>query len=321
MAKENLKKKKWEEQNGRALNGKELPEDTKLYDTHRFKPKAKGGKYTDDNFNIIAPEDHFKIHGIWKDHGEFEELKSLLDDFRKVQQQRLRAGNQLLALERGVDILNPETKIFLENQQKVYLDYEKTRISPIAKWLKEHGKDNPFITSVMSVKFVGPILAACLLIDIDITKCLHPSSLWKYYGYAGSSLERYPEKGEAGGGRKQGRATLYVWSVNIVKGERFGSPYADVYRRRKMKTENSKKLTKHRYKGKTYEVEWCNNDIPGIAGHRDMDGRRIAIKYFLADLWFVWRTLAGLSTTDLYVKEHLGHESAIINPKERGWEY
>jgi hypothetical protein len=55
--------------------------------------------------------------------------------------------------------------------------------------------------------------------------------------------------------------------------------------------------------------------------HRHGAALRAVAKHFLADYWFVGRTLLGLPTNDLYVKEHLGHQSAIIDPKTRGWKY
>ena len=40
------------------------------------------------------------------------------------------------------------------------------------------------------------------------------------------------------------------------------------------------------------------------------------MKHFLADYWFVGRTLKGLSTDPLYAEAILGH-TGIINPRER----
>ena len=317
--KEELKQKKAEQQNGLSIDGSVLPKDTSLYDTHRLVPRAKGGKYTDKNYVVLTPREHMVLHGIWRDHGEFEELKSLWDDFKKVQQVRVSMNNQLKAFKRGTDILAPDTAEFLKGQVDALVGQEKDRNKALDVWLKGR-KDNPFIQSILSVKFIGPVTAGAALNYIDISKARYPSSLWKYVGYAGPSAGRYI-KGEASGGNETLRSALYVFSANYVKGERFGSPYCEVYRQAKLKYENSKNLVDHRYVKKTHRVMWCSNDVPGMAGHRDAAARRKANKCFLADLWFVWRTLAGLPTADLYVKEHLGHERATINPRERGWVY
>ncbi len=290
-------------------------------DKHHRNPKSKGGKYTDENLTTLSPQEHMQHHGIWREREvEFEELKALYDDYKSAQVSRMKANNQLLAFQRGVDKLSPDTKRFLKNQVGRYEDYETERGQIISKWIKDHVKTNPFIASVMSVKFVGPIFAASLAIYIDIEKARYASSLWKYVGYAGPSSERYTKK-ETSGGNETVRSACFVWTANLYKGRRIGSPYLDIIVREKERFEHCEKLMSHRHDGKTYQARWCDNELPGMKGHRDMAARRKGAKFFLADLWFVWRTLAGLPTADLYVKEHLGHESAIIDPKARGWRF
>ena len=294
------------------------PKKTSL-DKHHKQPRAVGGKYTDENLVTLSPQEHMKHHGIWREReAEFEELKMLYDNYKSAQVCRMKASNQILAFQRGVDKLTPDTKKFLKEQIDRYEDYEIALGKDIAKWIKKYGKTNPYVASVMSVKFVGPVFAAGLLIYLDIEKAEHPSSFWKYVGIAGPSSERYT-KNEASGGNKTLRNALYVWTGGLYKGQKIGSPYLDIILREKDRLEHCEKLMSHRHNGKNYEVRWCDNELPGMKGHRDMAARRKASKYFLADLWFVWRTLADLPTTDLYVKEHLGHESAIIEPKTRGW--
>ncbi len=292
-----------------------------LTDKHHTQPRAEGGEYSDGNLVDLSPQDHMLHHGIWREReAEFEELKSLYDDYKSAQVCRMKANNQLLAFQRGVDRLSPDTKAFLREQVVRYEDYETEIGKHIGKWIKAHVKTNPFVASVMSVKFIGPILAAGLLVYIDVEKARHPSSLWKYVGYAGPVSERYT-KNTASGGNKTLRNSFYVWTGGLYKGKRIGSPYLDIITVEKERLEHCEKIMSHRHNGKTYDVRWCDNDLPGMKGHRAAAARRKASKYFLADLWFVWRTLAGLGTTDLYVKEHLGHESAIIKPEDRGWKY
>jgi hypothetical protein len=92
-----------------------------------------------------------------------------------------------------------------------------------------------------------------------------------------------------------------------------------VYYACKTKLEQSEKMVRERRRGdgKIVEVMW--KDAMPI--HRHLAAIRKMMKHFLADLWFVWRTLEGLPTTDLYVREHLGHEGALINPAAHGWTY
>ena len=316
MGKTLLKERKAKKQNGMgALSELPLPEETKLFDTHRKVLRMDGGGYDDENFIVDLPETHMKEHEIWKDRPkELEELKKLVDDYRQMLKLVLKINNQLLAVDRGTDKLSQDTQDFLNTILVQVHTETKERVKRIERWIRKR-KDRPLIHALISPKGVGPITVAELLVDIDIAKAKHPSSLWAYVGYDKPSIDRY-QKGQMGGGNKPLRCVLFNLGASFLK---CAAPYSEVYYQRKAKLEVSEKLVRERAKGNGQIKEIMWKDAMPI--HRHLDALRVMNKHFLADLWFVWRTLAGLDTNDLYVKEHLGHASAIINPKERGWEY
>ena len=99
------------------------------------------------------------------------EARYLVDAYYQMQDQRIRADNQLRSMgEEPHDVLvwygrQSET---LENQVKGALDvYSKHH--PVGPWLR-------------SVKGVGPVIAAGLLAHIDITKAPTVGHIWRYSG-------------------------------------------------------------------------------------------------------------------------------------------
>ena len=113
---------------------------------------------------------------------------------------------------------------------------------------------------------------------------------------------------------------MYNLGMNFIKNK--NEYYEPLYRQRKAKTEVSEKLVYHKGKmadGKSTsgkEIPWCETN----PGRRHLDALRWMNKQFLADLWHVWRTVAGMETKVLYAANHLGHTD-IVDPKDRGWEY
>ena len=317
MSKTSLKTRKMKTQNGiGAMSGETLPEDMSLVDTDRIVLRMNGGGYEEDNYRIDTPLAHMERHGTLRVRvPPFDELKNLMDDFRQMQKLRVKINNQVLATKRHTDEISEETEKFLLEEVERVEDAETERGKKIEGWIKRN-KTLPIVSAIMSVKGVGKVTAANLLVDIDITKADHPSSLWAYIGYDKPSIDRY-KKGKMGGGNKPLRCAMFVMAECFLKCQ---NQYAmSVYYPRKTKLENSDRIVRERAKGdgRIVEIEWKN----AMPIHRHLDAFRVMIKHYLADLWFVWRTLEGLPVTDLYVKEHLGHESAIINPKAMGWKY
>lgn len=281
-----------------------------LVDAHRITPKTEGGIYQEDNVAILCPVEHMKEHGNYREREEsLDKLKSLMDDRFQFIKMRNKVSNQILAYMRRVDNPNKVTLDFLHEQEDVYNKEIAKRNRIVLKHLKT--MPFPIIKAAMDVSGVGPMTVAYLLTYVDIEKARYASSLWAYCGYDKSSHDRYT-KGEAGGGNKTLRTALYNTASSMIKCR---SVYRDVYDNEKAKLEASERIVKTRNtQGKMIETEWKN----AKPSHRHGAAMRKMIKHFLADFWYVWRTLEGLDTRPLYVEEKLGHKG-IVRPEERGW--
>jgi hypothetical protein len=313
MSKVALKTKLHKQQDGFcAISAKQLAKETKLFDTDRIEPKAKGGTYTDGNSRALTPLAHMERHNILKLRTpELTELKVLIDGREQIRKFMNSLNNRLLAVKRQTDQMDQMTEIWIKEQIKSIdkqIGIQERRIDKFIKKL-----DIPVVKSMLGLKGLGTMTIAYLLVYIDINKAEYASALWKYVGFDKPSYERYT-KGESGGGNKTLRTVLYTWANS---GIRTRSIYRIVYDQEKIKLENSMKITKSRNtQGKLIECMWSETK----PCHRHGASIRKMIKHFLADLWFVWRTLEGLPTPDLYVEAKMGH-IGIVKPNERGWIY
>jgi len=316
MAKEALKKAITEDQNGAcALTGTKLPEETFMYDTDRKKPKAKGGIYVVPNTRCVDPVAHMKRHGTHRERDEImDDIKSIMDDRRQVMKLGNGVNNQIMAYSRGTDTLRPDTLEWLNEQKKIYAKEMSKRDRLVTKTIIELSKVDPFTKAALGVRSIGPVTIAFCLTYIDLTKARHASSLWAYVGLDKPSHERYT-KGVAGGGNKTLRTALYTMAESQMKGN---GAYREVYDQVKTRLSISEKIVKSRNtEGKLIECMWKNTK----PCHRHGAALRAVCKHFLADYWFVGRTLAGLETSALYPEAILGGSHRTIMPVERGWVY
>lgn len=311
--KKELKERISRKQNGNcALTGTRLAEDVSLMDTDRINPKHKGGIYSDDNTRILDPVAHMKRHEIYRERApELAELKSMIDGREQIRKFTNSLNNRLLAESRRTDKLDPVTREWIKSQTKEAQSQMSKIDRRIDKYIRK--LDMPIVTAALGIKGLGAITVAYLLVYIDIRKAECASAMWSYTGLDKPSHERYT-KGEAGGGNKTLRTVLYTMADSMIKTRAI---YRLVYDAEKSKLEASRKIVKTRNtQGKLIEAMWCDTK----PSHRHGAAIRKLIKHFLADFWYVWRTLEGLPTRPLYVEEYLGH-TGIIKPEERGWIY
>lgn len=303
MAKERMK---------RALGAKAGKE--RLSDTDRLTPKAEGGQYVDGNVVLSEPVSHMERHGNLRLRPEhLEELKAIIDDREQVMKLFYKFNNQMLAYERRTDRLNEATLAFLKQEIEGVQKELKGRDRLLTQWVNKHKREDALMISALGVLGVGTVTIAYLTAYIDLEKAQHASSLWAYVGYDKSSHERYT-KGVKGGGNKTLRTVLYNTECSMMKGS---GPYREVYDRRKNRLALSEKITKSRNtQGKLIECAWKDTK----PGHRHGAALREVGKCFLADYWFVGRSILGLPTDALYVQDVLGH-GGTIDPKARGWEW
>lgn len=315
MSKTALKRSLHDQQNGQcAITASELKQNLSLVDIDRITERKNGGVYTKDNSRILDPVAHMERHGIYKKREEqLDALKTSMDGRFQVRKLLNSIVNRMLAMDRRVDAMDEATYDFLKEQESLV----QKRLSKIDRKIEKQVKeiDVPIAQSALGVKGVGPITVAYMLIYIDIEKANYCSSLWSYVGLHTPSHKRY-SKGESGGGNKTLRTALYTMATSMEKNR--DCPYRDVYDQHKERLSKSEKTTTTRNtQGKMVEdVKW--KDVK--PGHRRGSALRVVMKHFLADWWFVHRTLEGLETASPYAIEKLGHHT-WISPKERGWTY
>lgn len=313
MTKVALKTRLRKDQNGLCkVSAKELAEETKLFDTDRIEPKAKGGIYTDENTRVLDPVAHMKRHFIYRERTpEMTQLKILIDGREQIRKLMNSLNNRLLAAKRGTDEMDPITQIWIREKIKETQSQIGKTDRRIEKYIK--GLNLPIVQSAIQIKGLGAMTIAYLIVYIDITKARYASSVWSYVGLDKPSHQRYT-KGESGGGNKTLRTVLYTMGDSMIKTR---AVYRDVYDGEKNKLENSMKVTQSRNtQGKLIECMWKDTK----PCHRHGAALRKMIKHFLADFWYVWRTLEGLETPCLYPEAKLGH-TGIVKPEERGWVY
>lgn len=296
-----------------ALSGEKLPVNPSLIDTDRIFEKMNGGIYTEENTRIVIPRAHMERHGTLVDREDWlETLKSLMDDRAQTMRLLFKINNQLLAYQRRVDHMSPETEKFLTDSMVPV----QNRLKGIDKNIVKHlsASTDELVRVTLDVKGSGPITVAGLTVYIQIEKAASPSALWKYVGLHTASHERYT-KGQAGGGNKTLRTILYNTATSMMKNR--DCPYRIVYDQTKARLEASEKVVKTRNtQGQLVELPW-NETKPS---HRHGAALRSVVKHFLADYWLVGRALKGLPTRTLYVEDKLGH-TGIVRPSERGWIY
>lgn len=321
MTKEILKDRAAERQNGKSITGADLPVDVtgnlihSHIDTHRPIPKIEGGKYTDINTAVALPTEHRDIHGNtpWLDDPELVELRSIMEDYRTCVKAINSINNKLLATERRMDEITPEIRKMFEDSLEIFITERNQFKRRASKQLDR--VEHPMIPILAGIRGIGVIYVAEIITLINIEKARHASSLWSFAGYHTASKDRY-QKGVKGGGHKHFRTVLFNLGGNFLKNN--NEAYRAIYDARKARQEQSENIVR------TWDNKdgWCEKAWKEVSkGHRHGDALRVMLKHFLADLWFVWREIDGLPTNDLYVKEHLGHASAIIDPRSRGWNW
>lgn len=328
MAKEKIKDKAAERQDGKSSTGADLPLDEKgklihrLVDTHRPIHKKDGGIY-DLNTEVMNAVEHQAEHGNtpWLNDPELIVLRAIMEDYRTCMKARMKIHNQRLAVARRMDEVTPE----IEEMFEITLDEIAPREAHFKKMaVKQLAKVSMPIAAIMqNIHGVGPISTAESITLLNIQIADTPSDFWKFIGYHCPAGERYV-KGVKGGGHKHLRTVYYNLGMSLI---RAGNPdYREPYDRRKAKQQINERevMHTHRLKGENGRSQFIKKMTPWkdvSDRHRHMDALRYMNKAFLADLWFVWRTISGLPTRDLWIKEHGGHESAMILPRERGWEF
>jgi len=283
-------------------------------DRHRLHPKARGGTYTPGNVQQLEPRDHMTVHDNLRiREARFEELKAIIDDRNQVMKVALKVNNQLLAYKRRTDHLEDNTIAWLEAEAKRLDGETATRTQAAGRAVKKLAAVDAHVASALTVRGIGPITVAVCATYIDITKARHASSLWAYAGLHKPSHNRYT-KNETSGGNKTLRTALYNMAMSQV---RVHGAYESVYLNTKARLAKSQKVVKTRNtQGHLVETPWAETK----PSHRHGAALRAVMKHFLADYWYVGRSLAGLPCGPCYAEAQLGDHRTVM-PEERGWKW
>lgn len=239
----------------------------------------------------------------------------LVRTYYAVQEHRLRIDSQMREakkedLDTTAALHVREAVAIAEQRGKALLD-RWTRKDPLASWSRE-------------VVGIGPVLAAGLRAEIDVTRAAHVSSVWKFAGLD-------PTMEWAKGQKRPYNAFLKVlqWRVgdSFVKvSGRPNSLYGKIYRDEKnrlveadengafaeaaaARIESGVRVPKQ---GTGARASLDAGHLP--PGQIDLRARRKAVKLFLSHYWVAGRILEGLPVSEPYAIEKLGH-AHLIDPE------
>jgi hypothetical protein len=237
-----------------------------------------------------------------------KELSQLIDFRYRVQNNRIREGNRLSAVDRGKSQVSDRARSIMLLWAEAHQDMEAGIESMLAEMLREGCP--PIIEQMIELKGIGIITAAKIVSEIDITRCDTVSALWRYagYGVVDGKRERYT-RGEQAHFNRRLKIAVRLAIESFLKAR---SPYAEIYA-----------ITKQSWAAKYEGV------IPPSAVTRGGDkyspilhAHNVAIgktaKVFLCHLWERWRRLEGLTTRDIYSIDKLKHEHYIM-AERFGW--
>ena len=93
-------------------------------------------------------------------------LRGLVDAREIVQKQRIAFGNRLFAATK-LDSVPPSVVHLMEGWKERFHGVEKEADKAIASFIKS-SIDDPFVRCVMSIKGIGPIIAAKISVMVDV---------------------------------------------------------------------------------------------------------------------------------------------------------
>ena len=246
-----------------------------------------------------------------------QEARYLVDTYYQFQEQRIRATNQCRALATTPDGEPHETlKFFASNFAIIEQDLKKV--------LEEYAKGTPIGQWLLSICGIGPVIAAGLIANIDITKVQAAGQIQRFAGLDPTSVW---EKGQ----KRPWNAKLKVlcWKigqsfVKVQNNEKdiYGKLYVERKRYEQEKNERHEyadqakaKLENCRIGKETDAYKWYSQGMLPPA-HIEQRAQRWAVKIFLSHLFEVWYTMYHNERPPKpYAIAQLGHAHKIEPPK------
>ena len=240
-----------------------------------------------------------------------EELRALVRTMYDMQDMRIRMANRELLKADGTEQEDNGTTRPKSREAKVqaYVTsaFEKSEGAEgdLKKAITKEVEGHPlWQTFLKDVKGCGPLMAAAILCEIDITKAPYRSCLYQFAGLNPGLVQ----------GRKNINGEI-VKVDDMVRGDRktkgYVCPYNAWLKTKLMgvlapcmiKAQGQYTKFYYDYKNRLEQEDGWKDSTPA---HRDMAAKRYMIKFFLADVYEQWRTLEGLEVRVPYEEEYLG---------------
>lgn len=231
-------------------------------------------------------------------------LKDLRAEYERLTDALTASGKKRVtpAMLGGYQLISSESEYSLIREYLRLLEAEEEQFKDVGRSLKEYPIWTEFL---QGVRGVGPAMAGVIISEIDISKALYPSSLWKYAGldvaHDGQGRSRKTEHlidkeyTGADGAEKTRKSITFnpflktkmvgVLGSSFIK---LGGDYRTVYDNYKHRLQNRPDLAEAS-KGKIHNM-----------------AMRYMIKAFLMDLHREWRALGGFPATVPYHVAKLG---------------
>lgn len=270
-------------------------------------------------------------------------VKNLVNQYYTIQDDRIRAMNRKSSQK---DNSNEESDLIFAYSIAGLKDNEEM----LASWLEEYAKNDPIGQWLLSVKGIGPVLAAGIISTFDISKAQTAGAFWKYAGIDKHYAPR--KKGEKFTYNPDARKLCWKIGEQFIKVSGYkkdkdgnimvdenGNPidripdalYGHLYREKlKQIIEKNEKggftelaaLTLKEKKFKDNENEDKENETKKIyesgklpMAHMISMARRYAEKIFLSHLHAVWYEYAnGRPAPRPFAEIYLGHVHIIEPP-------
>lgn len=205
----------------------------------------------------------------------YSEIRFLIDRYYSIQEHRIAMQLQIIQCEKE-NIPVETVKYYHQQFHTLEKDIEKH----IGKVVKKHPLWKNFLKDV---KGIGPVIAASFIAHVDIAKCTHASSLWRYCGLAVDLNTGRAERLTKG---KKISWNPFMKTVAWKIGESFiktKGKYRTIY-------DTSKQM----YQAKFPTEAKDGNRKLYTKGHIHAMAKRRAVKLFLDELYRFWRAQEGL---------------------------
>jgi hypothetical protein len=224
--------------------------------------------------------------------GEFN-LRVLIRNYDSWQKLRIAIANRLKIKKDGTNQKIPESQLESWKMPDVHKDEFRRQWAVChyneklcAKWIKDIVQEHPLYKRyLINIRGIGPTFAAYIIAEYDINLSATSSVMWKRAGMAPGFDKR------VAGVKICYNAFLKKKLLGVIANFfiKMNTIYADHYYNYKKRWENKMIVYKEGEEAK-----------PVYPAHRNAAAKRYMMKMFIKDLYFAWRTIAGLEIVETW---------------------